>query len=490
MASETKKKAISKSTLIHYAIGLGFMFGFPTLVDPIDPITPLGMWVLAIFVSMVYLWSTVDSIWPSILGLLVMSLVGYAPINQVVTEAFGSYIMLMIMLSFVYFGAIDYYGCTKYIARWFLTRKIVTGRPYIFLFVFFLCSFILSGLTDTIAPMFILWPIATGFMESFGIKREDKVWPAIIFGVYLAATLAQPMFPFKGSALAVIGTFQKATGIIIPVAPYVLYNIIMGLIMLVVFVLLLRFVFRVDVEKLKAISPDHFEKDPLPPMDLRQKTYLISILVLIIALMIPSFLPAGLVLTKFFKTIGSVGVFMILIVVLMLVHWEGEPLLDFGKVARNSFSWPVYFLVAAALYAANAVSAESTGIKPWLIQTLQPLLGDKPAWLFVGILLLFILITTNFANNAGMVIVLLPVTTAFVDQYPTVGLIPLYVSITMVAHFALLTPAASPYAGIMHARKDLISMKDILIMGTPICLIGWLLYTFVGNPLSTMLFGM
>lgn len=477
------------STLIHCAIGLGFMFGFPLLLDPIEPITEVGMWVLAIFVSMVYLWSTVNSIWPSVLGLVLMAFAGYAPLKEVFVGAFGPDIIVIIILGFVYFGAIDHYGCTEYIAQWFLTRKIIAGRPYVFLFIFFLCSFILSGLTDTIAPMFILWPIAAGFMKTFDITRDDKIWGIIIFGVYLAATLGQPMFPFKGSALAVIGTFQNATGIIIPVVPYIIFNIIMTLLMLIAWILLIRLVFRPDVSKLRAISPDIFKANPLPPMNGRQKIYLLSILGLVGALMLPSLLPKGSLLSQFFATLGTAGVFSLLIVFLMLVHYDGEPLLNFGEVARKSFSWDVYFLVAAALYVAGAVSNDATGIKSWLIEILNPLLGDKPAWLFFGIILLFILITTNFANNAGMVIALLPVTMAFSDQYPTIGLVSLYVSITMVAHFAILTPAASPYAGIMHGRKDLISMKEILTYGFPICMIGWALYTFVGNPLSNILFG-
>lgn len=489
MAQESKtKRHIPMSTIIHYLIGLGFMFGFPLLVPPLDPITPVGMWILSIFVGMVYLWSTVGSIWPSILGLLMLAVVGYAPMNDVIMNAFGSNITLMIMLSFVYFGAIEYYGCTKYIARWFLTRKVLTGRPYVFLFIFFLCSFILSGLTSPIAPIFILWPIASGFMESLGIKRQDRISGLIIFGVYLAATLGQPMFPFKGSALATIGTFEKATGLTIPILPYVIYNICMGLLMLVLFIILIRFVFRLDVTKLKAVSAEQFAANPLPPIDTRQRIYLISILVVIGSLMIPGFLGPENPVAQFFNTIGSAGVFMILIVFLSVWHWQGEPLLNFPVVAKKYFSWDVYFLVAAALYAANAISSEESGIKEWLVNSLQPLLGDKPAWLFVGILFLFILITTNFANNAGMVIAMLPIMTAFIDQYPTVNLIPLYASVVMVAHFAILTPAASPYAGITHARKDLITSKEIFTYGFPVCIIGWLVYTFFGQHLATFLF--
>ena len=51
---------------------------FPQL-SPIEPITEVGMTVLGVFIGMVYLWSTVDSIWPSLLGLLLVGFAGYVP---------------------------------------------------------------------------------------------------------------------------------------------------------------------------------------------------------------------------------------------------------------------------------------------------------------------------------------------------------------------------------------------------------------------------
>ncbi len=42
------------------------------------PITPIGMKMVGAFLGMVYLWSMVDTLWPSLLGLVVMSLSGFA----------------------------------------------------------------------------------------------------------------------------------------------------------------------------------------------------------------------------------------------------------------------------------------------------------------------------------------------------------------------------------------------------------------------------
>ena len=145
-------------------------------------------------------------------------------------------------------------------------------------------------------------------------------------------------------------------------------------------------------------------------------------------------------------------------------------------------------MVGAAVYAANAVSNKATGITAFLLAYLQPLLGDKPVFVFVFLLLAFALITTNFANNAGMAVVLLPVVMAFADQYPTVNTVVICMSITMMVFVAILTPAASPYCGMLHARTDAVSLKEIIKLGFPMCVIAVLVYTFVGFPIANILF--
>ena len=67
---KTAAKAPAKTSpwyWFHVAVGLLIMIGFPQL-GPFEPITETGMWVAGIFIGMVYLWSALDSIWPSLLG--------------------------------------------------------------------------------------------------------------------------------------------------------------------------------------------------------------------------------------------------------------------------------------------------------------------------------------------------------------------------------------------------------------------------------------
>ncbi|MEE0546329.1 MAG: hypothetical protein UC390_01200 [Peptococcaceae bacterium] len=390
MSSETKKVSKTKpSYWVHLVIGLLIMIGFPQL-GPFEPITETGMWVAGILIGMVYLWSTLDSIWPSILGLLLFALysgflgedvTGYNAVKTVFLNAVGSDIVITVILGMVLFGAIECAGCTKYLARFFLTRKIITGRPYVFLFIVFFCSYFVAGFTLPIASLLILWPLMYEAMNEFGYKPQDKIFWISIFGIYLAATLGQPMFPFKGAALVITGVFSKAAGMDLSYPAYIAYNFIMAILLLLIFLIFVKFILRPDVSKLKAVSPEMFNKNPL-----------------------------------------------------------------------------------------------------------TPLLGNKPDFVFVGILLLVTLIMANFANNAGMATVMIPIAIAFQDMYPNIPMIAVCMSLGMIVFVGAVAPAASPYCAMLHAQKDKITFKQIETCALPMSLIAWLCYTFIGYPIASILF--
>ena len=172
----------------------------------------------------------------------------------------------------------------------------------------------------------------------------------------------------------------------------------------------------------------------------------------------------------------------------MISPYQGKPLLSLKGVAKKSFSWDAFFLVAAALYGCNALTNASTGIKPFLVQFLQPILGGHSDMVFVAIILTFAIVTTNFANNAGMATVILPIVLAFTDQYPGIDPTVLCMTVCMIVFVAILTPAASPYCGMLHARKDLVSFKQIETLFLPMLFIALFTYIFVGYHIAGFLF--
>ncbi len=58
---------------------------------------------------------------------------------------------------FVFCATINHYGLSKFISLWFITRKFVTGKPWVFTFVFLASIFLLGGLTSASPAAIIGW---------------------------------------------------------------------------------------------------------------------------------------------------------------------------------------------------------------------------------------------------------------------------------------------------------------------------------------------
>ena len=484
MSTNTQQtQKIPWTYFLHLVIGLGFMFLFPML-EPIDPITPVGMKVLGAFIGMVYLWSTVDSIWPSLLGLLLVGLsgfvngeIGYDALKACFMNAFGAETALLLLLGMFLFGMIDYVGCTKYICRFFMQRKSLEGKPYLFCYVLFLCSAIIAGFVDPLAALLMLWPISVEMLKNFGYQKGDKFFYFMICGIYLGATLGQPMVPFKGVAFVVVNVFSGIFQTQVNYISYLLYNLIMTMLILLAYSLFVRFVLRPNVEPFKAFKADDVLKEQLPKMNAQQICCLLMMVFFVCGILLPMFIPA----LAFINRLNVLGLTTVCIIVLMIIPYKGKPMLDIRGLGHSSaFSWDIFFLVAAALYICTALTNDATGIKPFLISYLQPLLGGKTEFLFVLIVLIFAIVTTNFANNVGMFTVILPIILVFAQQYPGIDTTILCMTVANVVFIALATPAASPYCGMLHARKDLVTFKEISTVFLPTLVIGLVLYLFVG----------
>lgn len=480
-----------KWKMINTVIGLCIMFLFPFL-PTLDPITEMGMVVVGAFLGMVYLWSTVDSIWPSLLGIMVIGLSGYTGegaqgMTAAFAQAFGTSTVLIVLLSMILFGAIEYFGCAQYISRWLLTRKMINGRPYVFMFLYLFTSYILSALIGPVAAIMILWAVAAEILTELEIEKGDSFYPIFIVGTFLGATIGHPLLPFKSAVLMITGTFTRLTGLTIEYMPYIIFCFTMSMLLLLLYLLLIKVLYRPDLTKLRTINVEYFKKKPLPPMNKIQKFYMILLLVYVIALLLPSVLPKTLPGMALLTILGTLGVTAIAVIVAAIVHFDGKTALPFKQVAAKEMAWGVYFMIAAALFGANAIASDEVGAKAFLVQALSPVLGGHSELVFAIILFTIALIITNFANNAAMAVVLMPVIVSFTEQMG-VSPIPCAMGVSMMVFVAMLTPAASPHSSMLHGRKDLVSTGDILRIGIPISLGAVVLYAFIGYPLANVLF--
>ena len=70
---------------IHSLVGVSIMILFRYLPLGLPEITPVGMEIIGVFIGTLYLWTTVDPVWSSILSIFMIGVSSYAPMNQVLS---------------------------------------------------------------------------------------------------------------------------------------------------------------------------------------------------------------------------------------------------------------------------------------------------------------------------------------------------------------------------------------------------------------------
>ncbi len=473
--------------VIHCVVGSLLMFGFG-LLPPIEPITELGMKVLGVFIGSIYMWSFLDTLWPSLLGLVALCLTGYSPIGAIMQASFGDSVSVLIVLSMVLFGAIQEAGVTNYISRWFLTRKIINGRPVMFSFVFIFCTYVLAALSASILPAILfMWSILYGVLKDIGYQKGEKYTTLMVIGTYFGAMAGHGAKPFVATGLILTGAFTKVTGIEVDYLMYMLYGIIMATLSIIIYCLLMKYVFRPDMDKISNISTERFEQDHLPAMTLKQKILFATLFAYLIVMLIPSVLPKSIGFIAFLNKIGNNGITLLFLGILCMVHIQGEPIINFREIAAKYVSWDVYCLVALVMVISNALTDEGTGITNFLTVILNPILGGRSPYVFAVILLAFALVFTNFTNNTVLGVMMIPVLYSYANINGA-NLVGIGVAIIFMVHFAIVTPAASIYSAVLHGNSEWVDSKSVMGYTSVVLAFVFLLFIIVGIPLANVMF--
>ena len=208
------------------------MFGFGFL-PPIEPITPLGMKILGIFLSLLYGWSFVSLVWPSLLGMIALSLTGYAPLAGIMKEGFGGNTLLLMWAMLLIAALVDS------------------------------TIFLMSAISSSVPTIVVGWGILYYILNQSGYKAGNPLSSYMVVGVVYCSTCATALFPWKLLQNIVLGIFANTAGYQIEYSLYIAMTLPLGLAALIGYVLVGKYFFRFDVEKLKLVSEDSFNPEDL-----------------------------------------------------------------------------------------------------------------------------------------------------------------------------------------------------------------------------------
>ncbi|MBQ6314102.1 MAG: hypothetical protein IJI11_00705 [Mogibacterium sp.] len=487
-------KGVNTKYYINVVIGLAFMFLFP-LIGPAGPITAVGMKILGIFIGMVWLWITADAMWPSLLALVLVGLSGYVPdaegyagVKAVLASSFGSDTLLNITFITLLFAAVSALGLTEHIVNFFMKRKALEGKPYLMLFLFMLSAYTVGGTTDPIVSIFILWPAVSEMCAKYGYKKTSLTHSIMIMSIFLGSILGQPMLAFKGMTAALFGTLTSITGITINLAVYLVFNICMAVVVIIIYLLMVRFIFKPDFTGLRSVKVEDIVKNDTP-MTKPQKLIGILLIMLIAGILLPNIVPATVPGIKILQNYGVLGIEAVLMAIAMIARdKEGNMMIDVREISKNGFSWNIFFQCAAAIYMAGALTGDATGIKDLLVGALTPILGGLPGIVFVIIVIVCALVLTNIFNNMIVGVIMLTVSMPFMGTITGVNFASLATLTVMSVCVAALLPSGSIYCSYLHSNREYIDFKSIYKVFVPTIIVVAIVYACIGYPIASMLF--
>ena len=470
---------------IHAVIVVCFMFLF-RFIPPIAPITELGMQILGIFLGCLWGWiATGNLIWPSILGWIALGLTTeYTTVAGALTSVFSNSTIILIIGLLLFAGIISSCGLTVNISHAIINLKICKGRPWVLSFMILMASFWSSALVSGIAGSFICFEFVYSIAKQVGYKQRDP-WPAMmIAGILFAACIGGALMPYKQGVVASFGFLSSVdASLVYNYGEYFIFGLVFSIISMALYLAGCKFVIRPDM---KLFQTSNYELNEIKKLTDKQKFTGILLVILVVILLIPSFLPKEWAVSKIFNGIGTNGlVFFVVGLGLFVKDKNGENYFQVKEIAP-SVSWDLIIMVGTALTIGPALSSEGTGVRELFIDILTPLSsGSYGAYVFTLILVVGVLIGTNFINNAVMGAIFIPVVGAI---YMDVGVNPIAVValISFASNVAILLPSASPLGAILNGNKEWISQKQIVVQSI-LCIIVTAITIAVCIPVADMI---
>ena len=486
MAVEASRKKIDLKWL-HTIIVFLLMFGFGQL-PPIAPITELGMRVLGVFLGMLYGWSACSILWPSLLGMISLGMTGALPsISKTISTGFGADIFIFMMFFFILIEALNECGLISFITNWLLTRRMISGRPWLFATILFFIGYILCACGQFYAAIFVVWGMWYDIFKRIGAKPYEKLPMLMLTGTVLAVNLGGMIFPFLNAPLVMLGAYSAMTNEVINFAKYFIFMVPFTVVLYFEFFLLCKYVFKVDLSPLNKIDPQSIIVGGELQINRRQKVMAIYFILVLIVLFIPGCCPKSWAIVQILSNFGNTGITISAIVGLLLIRVDHEPLLDFRKAAASGVNWDILMMVIMITMMSGHLSNEATGIAAFIGQALTPILGGKSTFVFITIFIVSAALLTNVMNNVVVCILFMPVLVAFgpslgIENW---GIVTLLV---VACHLAVLTPAASPSAAILFANTEWLELKRVFKYILPTFIVWIVTLVVLGTPLVSLLF--
>lgn len=425
-----------------------------SITPPFGGITEMGMKVLALTLSLLYGWITVDLTWPSILGFVLLQFTGYTTITEGMAAGIGNSTIMMTLVTLAFAASLSIMGVSDIIAAWLLSRKTFIGHPMRLVFGLLGGTMIISAAGGGMAVIFLIWDLIRKISAANGADEKDTL-KGVLMSMVLYCGFVGFILPWQNTVWLAGGFWQPASGgLDIPAMEVFYCGIIWAVLSLFFCVFCFKFVFRLDFSKFIITEEIASEFSNQPKSTIYQKVGLIG-LVVYIGLLLFGNIFKNLAISQFINSLGVVGWAIIYMVIFAIWRRKdtGKPVLDVVKTFEAT-PWAVIMLLAITIPLGDALQSEETGVMGAIAGWIYPLVQNMSATTFIIICTIFLTLLTQVTHNVICAAVFYPMFTPIVIQLggdPYVFFFMAFIGLFS----AYATPAASMFAGLVFGTKDI-----------------------------------
>ena len=462
---------------VHYAIVLFLCFVFPNL-PPIGALTPAGMALVGPFLGAVWGWSMIDMLWPSFAGLLAMG--WFLGFDKVAGAGFGNTTVVMLMFMFVVMTCIAETGAVDWLLKKLLSFKFFMGKPWLTIGFFFYVSYLLAGLNSVIMAVILISVFRTLF-QTLHIEPYSKLPTLFLIGVMYALLMGQVTFPFMGVSFTLLAAYSAMFQTTIDFAGYLAFTLPLSILMILFYLFLMRFVFRVDVSPFKNVTPEVLGQ--CPPITSDQKKAFAVLGGFILSLLCSSIAylgPLYLLMQKL--TVMGIAV-VALFITLPVKKKDGKPFVN----VNLPMQWGIILITVMVMILSAYMNQPDFGITATITLLVQPLLSMSP-YVFIILVLAVAIVLTHFATNMVLCIVFMPFMVTFAS---TIGMTPtgIVALLFFSCQMSLATPGGgAPISAMFYGINDWVKtgmMSKYALLLIPLLFLGDMT---LGLPWAAILF--
>ena len=478
----------NKARLIKLVIGVFIMFVGGVICPTWGAVTRLGVQAIFIFAGMIFLAiNNFTFVFTATAAMLAMQLTGFFTGAEIIAGSWGGSTIYQLILVYALCQGLVECGAGDVIARFLVSRKWAQGKPIAFTFMLLMAS-IFAGAFLSLGGIVFYYSVLDEIRKHLDYEVDSPWMKFNVFGIYMAACIGMTLIPYKGIPLIVFGslnTMLAEFGYEINYVVYMAAIAIFGIVACLIYCLLMKFVFRVDMGKLSSFDIRKLEGMSSIRMNKHQALVSIIFAISILYGVAVVFVPKETAFGAFFNGITQTTWFAVCLGILCVVQVDGKPAINPRTAFKNGVQWDLLFSLAGFSLLGTMLSSADSGIQEWIRSAFGSILGQMSFPLFFLIIILFTLVFTNFMSNAaiGMIAAALavPFLTVYVEQ-SGINLTMFAAGMMMADMYAFLTPAACGAAPLLHSHDSMVKDKRfIYTTGVLVCLIHtavlWLMFT-------------